>query len=256
MPSEKTTEASNKLLHRRKSVYKEILLFLLEVEQIIKPDNFEFRKRKIVTIIGAIFTFLLLTISIVTMSLLQNNTIYLFENNHTELIDNYRFFCSSFHFSNFSIVSHPLALLLSLMYTCLFWRKSCCLSCLFGRPASPSIINPFKKRDRFMSGIVYCIIAYEVMNIVEDAVTRAKTVEGTYVKFFPDPTGLLRLLARITEMCVAALRYYPPMVAFTANSSVTYITAAFYMLIDLANNIYIEGDFNKGNKHFPEKINL
>jgi hypothetical protein len=93
-----------------------------------------------------------------------------------------------------------------------------------------------------MSTVVYCIIAYEIMNIVEDAVTRSPTEEETYTKWIPDPTGLIRLMIRILEMFVAALRYYPPMVAFTANSFIIYISAAFYLLIDLANNIYIEGE--------------
>jgi hypothetical protein len=92
-----------------------------------------------------------------------------------------------------------------------------------------------------MSAVVYCIIAYEIMNIVEDAITRSPTVEETYTKYIPDPTGLIQLMVRIIEMFVAALRYYPPMVAFTANSFVIYVTAAFYMLIDPASNIYIEG---------------
>jgi hypothetical protein len=86
-------DARNKLLKRRRqSIFRELLVFLLEIDRLIKPDNFEFRKRKILTIVGAVLTLLLLLASIVSMSLQQANTIYLFENNHTDKIGGYRLF--------------------------------------------------------------------------------------------------------------------------------------------------------------------
>jgi hypothetical protein len=52
--------------------------------------------------------------------------------------------------------------------------------------------------------------------------------------------NFVRLLMRIIEVLVAALRYYPVLVAFHAHSAVIYLASAIYMTVDFGVNIYTE----------------
>ena len=235
--------ASNSRMNKqRKSVYRDIMDFLLEVDtRFHRGDLFEFKKRNYI-ITTSVLSFILSIICLSVVAGLQASNIHLFRHNKTVKIEAARSLCKTIYFSNFNIISHPIAAMLIIFYMFIFWRRTCCVKYCWGRPAFPNIVHPFKKRDRLMTACVYAIIAYEIMNIVKDAILD-RHANYIYAKMVPDPTGLFRLLMRCIEMLTAAMRYYPPMIAFSANSILVYGTSSLYMLVDIGNNIYVEGKF-------------
>jgi hypothetical protein len=230
------TESQNKLKRlERRNFYHDLLLLELDLERHNK--RYKPSKKKLIILI---FTLILLSGCIVAISLLQNNTIDLYLDEDTEKIESNSALCRLVDFSNFNIISHPFAGFLILIYLFLFWRRSCCLKCFIRRPGPPMIIHPFKKSERFMSACVYGIIAFEVMQIVNSAISKTSAADQ-YARLVQDPSGLFKLLMRIVEVFVAALRYYPVLVAFNAHSIFIYFTSAVFMLADVGINIYVEG---------------
>lgn len=213
----------------------------------LDPARTDLKKRRFIAFV-ACSTIIFTVISLSIIGVLQGKNIISFQKNQTQKIESRMALCGKIYFSNFNIISHPIASFLVVFYMFIFWRHRFAVDCLLARPAVPMIIHPFKKRARFMSACVYAIIAYEVMNIVEDTLTHQNHGEqdilDAYADMVPDPTGLFTLFMRLVEMIVAALRYYPPMIAFHANSVVVYWTTAIYMLIDIINNIYDESQCN------------
>ena len=204
----------------------------------------------ITNILIALFTLILFGITITVIAVLKRQELDLFydiinsipDSNDTEYFDTFnttKSICDIVDFSTFSIVSHPLAFLLIILYMFLFWRRSCCINCLFRRPAAPMIISPYKKNNRFYSAVIYGIIAFDVMEIVQSAISKTSSAD-VFSKYVQDPSGLFKLLIRLVEMFVAALRYYPPLIAFNSNSFIIYSTSALYMLTDLGINSYVE----------------
>ncbi len=201
-------------------------------------------------ILIALFTLILFGVTMTIIAVLKRKELDLFydiinsiaDSNDTEYLDTFnatKSICDIVDFSTFNIVSHPFAFLLIILYMFLFWRRSCCINCLFGRPAAPMIISPYKKSSRFYSAVIYGIIAFDVMEIVQSAVSKTSSSD-VYGKLVQDPSGLFKLLIRLVEMLVAALRYYPPLIAFYSNSFIIYLTSAIYMLTDLGINSYVE----------------
>jgi hypothetical protein len=229
--ADKTQDKSNTKSERLAEIFNE-LGFDLEEKRL------KFQKRKIII---AILTFILFALLVILVTLLQLDTIVLFVYNDQEALVANAELCQVIDYSNFNIISQPLATLLGLIYMFVFWRRSCCLGCLIRRPAAPMVIHPFKKKDRFMSACVYGIIAHEVMTIVFSAITKTSVADNLNT-LVNDPSGLFKLTIRICEVFMCAVRYYPPLVAFCANSTFIYITSAIYLLIDIGNNIYVEGN--------------
>lgn len=183
------------------------------------------------------------------MSRLQFGILNLFYQNDTDTLESTNQLCEILDYSNLNIIMHPFSALLILIYMFLFWRRSCCLKCLFARPAPPMIIHPFKKNDRFYTAAVYGIIAYRVMDIVSDAIFQS-SASDYYSKLVNDPSGLFKLTLRIIEVFLSAIRYYPELIAFCADSFFIYLTASVHLLIDLGNNIFIEGSCNGFSNNF------
>jgi hypothetical protein len=192
-------------------------------------------------IIG-ILTAAIWCISITAVALLQNDMIDEYQANATVSVEENRKVCYWINLFSFNVISTPLALCLIALYMLLFWRRSCCLTCFYRRPAPPMIIHPFKKHGRFMPACVYGIMAHQVMDIVTGAIFKSGLSDELGSEVPGDPTGLFKLLMRIVQVLTVAVRYYPPLVAFSANSFLVYVTSALYMLVDLANNIYDEGN--------------
>ena len=93
-----------------------------------------------------------------------------------------------------------------------------------------------------MPALVYAALAHEVMNIITDAIFN-EGVEKEINRRVKDPSGVVKLLFRIYKMSITALSYYPPLVAFCANSVVINMTACFYMLLKIAINVTLEGKY-------------
>ena len=148
--------------------------------------------------------------------------------------------CQVIDFASFSLICHPIAAFLSISYMFLFWRRSCCINCLFRRPGTPMILHPFKKSNRIHTALVYGIIAFEVTTIVTNTINQT-SASNVLAKLFNDPSGLFKLSVQLVEVFFAALRYYPVLVAFNADSVIIYISSAIYLMVDLGYNIFSEG---------------
>ena len=194
-------------------------------------------------------TLILFSMSIIILGVIKNEELKYFidiidsnnsiDENATESFNDQKSICDIVDFSNFSIISHPLSFLLVILYMFIFWRRSCCLKFFFGRPAPPMIIPPFKKFNRFYSSVIYGLIAFDVFDIISSAIYK-NSASDTIGKLVNDPSGLFKLLIRLVEVFLAALRYYPPLIAFNSNSFIIYLTSSIYMLTDQATNIYVE----------------
>jgi hypothetical protein len=150
--------------------------------------------------------------------------------------------CKVVNIFNISLISHPIAFLLTLLYTFLLWRHSNTNKYLYRRPIVLIVIQSFKKKDRLPISLIYAIISYEILKIIEKALNGSAK---TYDQLIKEPTGLIELLMRVIEMFISAMRYYPIIVVFSAKSVFFYTTGTLYMLIDIANNVYHESKCNE-----------
>ena len=198
--------------------------------------NFHLKSSKLVI---SLLTGIFLAVSLFSVVLLEQNMIHAYRHNHTELITSNSQTCARLN-GFFNIITTPLALLLTLFYMFLFWRRSCCLRCFLRRPAPPMIVHPFKKQDRFLSACVYGIMANEVMKIGLQAIFKTSSVD-LITRHVNDSSGLFRLALRVAQVFLTAVCYYPPLVAFCANSFIVFATAGLYMILSQAMSIWFEG---------------
>jgi len=251
-----TSNVLNSKIMKQTKKYNSSTLYLVtsldEAEQTPKS-----KMNKLTKLLISIFTLILFSVSIIILAVIKNQELKYFvdlidsnsDENVTESFTDQKSICDIVDFSNFSIISHPVSALLIILYMFLFWRRSCCLKFLYGRPAAPSIIPPYKKFNRFYSSVIYGIIAFDVFDIISSAIYKSSASDTTG-KLVNDPSGLFKLFIRLVEVFLAALRYYPPLIAFNSNSFIIYLTSSIYMLIDLATNIYVESIylfFNNNN---------
>lgn len=197
-------------------------------------------------IIKLVLILILFIASMITVALLQNDNFNLIIDENYDQIEAKASLCNIIDFSNFNIIQHPFGFILIIIYSFSFFRKSCCLKCCFKRPALPLVTSPFKKYDRLKTSIVYGIMAYEVTDVIDNVIFKT-SASDTYGTLVQDPTGLFKFLMRLLEVLVVSIRYYPPLIALYANSLFIYITSSFYMLVDLGNNIYVEGKLHRNS---------
>ena len=129
--------------------------------------------------------------------------------------------------------------MLILFYAFLYKRNACCVKCFFSRPGLPLVISPFKKYNRLSNAFLYCIMAFQVVQIVDNIFE--ENFIALLTKDIKDPTGILKFLLRIVEVFIIGLRYYPLLVAFYSNTFMIYLTSALYMMIDLAMTVFTQG---------------
>ncbi|CAF0809485.1 unnamed protein product [Brachionus calyciflorus] len=232
-----TTENSVENVETKKTIKKYHSDLLLLEPNLGQEPKFKFKKRYLIC---GISTIILFTLALTLVGIQQTETTNLILDNKNETLDDYANFCNILDYSNLNLISHPFSALLILVYMFLFWRRSCCLRCLFARPGPPMIIHPFKKTNRLFTAVVYGAISFEVTQIVFDAILKS-SASDVYSQLVYDPSGLFKLTIRLIEVLLASLRYYPPLIAFCADSLVIYATSAIYMAVDYANNIYTEG---------------
>ena len=73
--------------------------------------------------------------------------------------------------------------------------------------------------------------------MIFDAFTKSSNSDliSTHVN---DPTGIVSLLIKIVDVFIAALRYYPILIAFHSNSFIIYIVSALFVVVDFIAEIY------------------
>ncbi len=248
MEANKISSNDLNLKNKIKTSYDSSTIYL--VPSLVGTEIKKSKLNKLTNLIIFFGTLTLFSVSIITLAVIKNEELKYFidiidstnnsmDENATESFNDQKSICDIVDFSNFSIISHPLSFLLIILYMFLFWRRSCCLKFCFGRPAPPMIISPFKKFNRFYSSVIYGLIAFDVFDIISSAIYK-NSASDTIGKLVNDPSGLFKLLIRLIEVFLAALRYYPPLIAFNSNSFIIYLTSSIYMLTDQATNIYVE----------------
>jgi hypothetical protein len=98
-------------------------------------------------------------------------------------------------------------------------------------------LSIWNKSDRLMSAFTYGLIAFNIFQIVKNVI---ESKQNNVQKFVPfkDPTGLINLSFKIIEMFLIGIRYYPILVAQRVNNIAINMSAAIYMAIDYAVNMY------------------
>lgn len=103
-----------------------------------------------------------------------------------------------------NFVSLPLALLVTLICSCLRKRDTACLQICHGRPSLPLPFNLFDKRQRHVIAAIFGISANEVLKILEEILVRFSS------KSITDDEGILiELLKRIGVVLLIGMRYFP-----------------------------------------------
>lgn len=151
-------------------------------------------------------------------------------------------FCYLINNTNFSLISHPLAFLIVIIYMFLFWRRSFGINYCFRRPAMPMIIPPYQKYNRFNTALVYGIIASSIIKMIFKELTQSSNSDWIYWNV-NDPTGILSLLIKSKDVFIAALRYYPILIAFHSNSFIIFIVTALFVVVDFSCEIYQLGNY-------------
>lgn len=156
--------------------------------------------------------FCLLTIPFVqyrlSLSMLSSNTSNItltqkFNSTYNRLYQCRRF--DNYVWQNF--VSLPLAILVTLICSCLRKRETFCLEFCNGRPSLPMPFNLFDKRQRHIIAAIFGISANEVLKILEELLLRLNT------KTVTDDEGIIiELLKRIGIVLLIGMRYFPLLV--------------------------------------------
>lgn len=103
-----------------------------------------------------------------------------------------------------NFVSLPLALLVTLICSCLRKRDTVCLQFCHGRPSLPLPFNLYDKRQRHVIAAIFGISANEVLKIFEEILVRLSSKSVT------DNEGILiELLKRIGVVLLIGMRYFP-----------------------------------------------
>ena len=182
---------------------------------------------------GSTRTFLIFLLSIVlsvgaitSISLLQYDEYFAYVNDRNDYIDSSQVYCKKISYADIDILSTSIAGALILLYVLLYKRRIFLRNRFRYRNVGiPMMISMWKKDDRFYSAITYGTIAFNVFNIVRNSVSSS----SQKIIPFKDPSGILPLLVKISQVFLIGIRYYPVLVAYRANSVVICLLTAGYM---------------------------
>ncbi|CAF4088198.1 unnamed protein product [Rotaria sp. Silwood2] len=164
-----------------------------------------------------IFSTLLLTsFCLITIPFIQYRLSFLSILNNTNITLTNKLNITYYHlhncrkFDNYvwqNFVSLPLALIVTLICSCLKKRDTFCLQFCHGRPSLPMPFNLFDKRQRHVIAAIFGISANEVFKILEEILIRFNT------KYVTDNEGIIiELLKRIGIVLLIGMRYFPLLV--------------------------------------------
>ena len=215
-----------------------------------KSKEFKFKEKLIqLSLILTLFIVSLISVIVLNVKKLNNFSTILNEyynsNRSNEsifvFINTTDSYCNLVGDSKLSLISHPIAFFLVIVFMFLHWRRSCCLKFCFRRPAFPMIIPPFYKHNRLNSAIVYGIIATSIITMFLESVLKTSNSD-LISNDIRDPSGFVSLIIKILDVLIAAIKYYPLLIAFYSDSFVIYLATSVYVIIDLINEIYSSGN--------------
>ncbi|CAF3629777.1 unnamed protein product [Adineta steineri] len=126
-----------------------------------------------------------------------------------------------------NFVSLPLAILVTLICSCLKKRDTFCLQFCHGRPSLPMPFNLFDKRQRHVVAAIFGISANEVLKILEELLVRLNT------KHIANDEGIIiELLKRIGIVLLIGMRYFPLLVSVNIPHPIAYGLGLIYTFID------------------------
>lgn len=96
------------------------------------------------------------------------------------------------------------------------------------------IVSCWNKTNRFLTSMVYGLIAINVFNIVKSTLkNESNSNHPTLIKLdFYDPTGLVHAFFKVIQVFLIGTRYYPVLSAYRTNSLFLIITSCFFCWID------------------------
>jgi hypothetical protein len=206
---------------------------LLQDDRMTKKKKFSINNKHICLIILIVMLF---SGSIFAIEFLQQKKYQLLLINET-IVPNNTTTIGCVYSPYFNIYVHPFAILLFFVYSLIFWRRSFMPNLFFGRPAMPMIHSFLLKEKRLLISLVYSIIAFNILPIIENNIIPL-SISNAEVD---DYSGMIVLLKSTAEVLSVSLRYYPVLVSFTANSTLIYLTSAIYMCIDFIVTIFQTG---------------
>lgn len=113
--------------------------------------------------------------------------------------------CRQFdHYVWQNFVSLPLALVITLICSCLKRRETFCLQFCHGRPSLPMPLNLYDKRQRHVIAAIFGISANEVLKILEELLLRFSAKNVT-----ENEGIIIELLKRIGTVLLIGMRYFP-----------------------------------------------
>ncbi|CAF2660499.1 unnamed protein product [Rotaria sp. Silwood2] len=184
-----------------------------------------------------IFSTLLLTsFCLITIPFIQYRLSFLSILNNTNITLTNKLNITYYHlhncrkFDNYvwqNFVSLPLALIVTLICSCLKKRDTFCLQFCHGRPSLPMPFNLFDKRQRHVIAAIFGISANEVFKILEEILIRFNT------KYVTDNEGIIiELLKRIGIVLLIGMRYFPLLVSVNIAHPISYALGLIYTFID------------------------
>jgi len=126
-----------------------------------------------------------------------------------------------------NFVSLPLAILVTLICSCLKRRDTFCLQFCDGRPSLPMPFNLFDKRQRHIIAAIFGISANEVLKILEELLLRLNTKSVT-----DDEGIIIELLKRIGIVLLIGMRYFPLLISVNIAHPISYLLGLLYTFID------------------------
>lgn len=149
--------------------------------------------------------------AIISVGLMQYDEYFAFINDRFEYINQTKSFCNAIGLANIDIISTPIAGALCLVYIVLYKRR------LFLRDkfkyrnvGLPMLVSCWKKTDRLLSAFTYGLIAFNIFNIVKNAINSNQNSKK--ILTIKDPSGILPLMVKVLEMFLIGIRYYPVLV--------------------------------------------
>ncbi|CAF1214705.1 unnamed protein product [Rotaria sordida] len=181
-------------------------------------------------------TFLLTIFCLLTIPFIQYRLSYLSLLNNSNITLTYKLNLTYHHlhhcrkFDNYiwqNFVSLPLALIITLICSCLKKRDTFCLQFCHGRPSLPMPLNLFDKRQRHVIAAIFGISANEVLKILEEFLIYFNT------KYLTNNEGIIiELLKRIGIVLLIGMRYFPLLVSINTAHPISYALGLLYTFVD------------------------
>ena len=144
--------------------------------------------------------------TIIIISFVNYDQVFAAINDRSDYLDSTYSACDRTTYGVIDIISTPIAGALLILYAVLYKRRVFLRDKYkYNNIGLPMITTSWNKTNRFYTACVYGLVALSIYEIVLATLTGDKTAASRDLKNTKDPTGILKLLFRITQVILVGI---------------------------------------------------